>query len=198
MQPIFYTENRGSLPIIPSVDIFCVDRIQNKRHPYGKMRIHARKTTDNVDIFSKLHYLQNSDEVVVDTLLRNSDHFIKNQSSLRESILFFANLIRYRTALNKANFIISSDEDTLVDLKFKFTELLPTKLLVDESVLPKNQIIIGLRELNTFANPICACPMIEINEFREFVKHYKNSSSFFDTQKQYPFIEQGLDRYELY
>lgn len=172
MQPIFYTENRGSLPLIPSVDIFCVDRVQNKRRPYGKMRIHSRTTTDNIDIFSKLHYLQNADEAVVNVLLKNSDHFIKNQTSIRESILFFANLIRYRTALNKANFIISSDEDVLVDLKFKYTELLPTKLLVDETILPKNQIIIGLRELNTFANPICACPLIELNEFRSFISQF--------------------------
>lgn len=198
MQPIFYT-NIGKQRQIPFVDIFCVDRLQNKKYPEGKIRIHTRVSENNYDIFPKTFHYNFSDQKVVNTLLEYSDHFkvkYTNEKDLKEKILYQAEFIKYRTTLSKANFFISSNEEILSSLNYKFTELNKyERFLVDDNILSKDILIIGSRELNTFSNPICACPLIELNAWNNFVGNKLNGR--IDMSKNLPIIEKELDRYEL-
>lgn len=208
MQPIFY-ERISGLSSIPFVDIFCVDRVQNKHVPTGRTRIHARVTTENFDIFPKSFDLSQSDQKVVNVLFEYSDHFQLpkkideySKKELKENVLYQALFVRYRTTMNKANFFISSNEELLNKLNFRFTELNRyERYLVDKSVLPDNVLMLGSREINTFANPICACPLIEKEHFDEFLRSNDVYELYYSREcengKNFPIIEHYLTKYEI-
>lgn len=199
MQPLFFNIDNYGVRHIPFVDIFCVDRLQNKQYPDGKVRIHSRTTTNNTDIFPKTFAYDQADQRVVNVLLKNSDHFklqVDSSTNIKQKVLYQCEFIKYRTTLSKANFFISSNEDLLAGLNFKFTELSNyDRYLVDENTLPNNMMIIGSRVTNTFANPICACPLIEKQDWIRFGQNHL--PKFLDMTKNLPIVEHKLDEYEV-
>lgn len=207
MQPIFVERNQYGVTQIPLIDIFCVERQQNKKIPMGKMKLFTRRTRNNIDVLHKSIYDSQSDNAVINVLLRNSSQYRSNIplsdiKHLKEQILYHGHLLKLKNAMMKANFLISSNEKLLNELRFKFTELKLTKYLVDEKDLPKNILIMGLRELNTFLNPICACPLFDKELWNKWIQ-FNNlshiiSSRHYDMTSQLPIVNKYVDVYELY
>lgn len=207
IQPIFHRDG-----FIEKSSLCSVYHWHNKKNPIGitKCQTKIRKGKDNEKILKNCFHYRVSDYEVIQTLLRNSDHFeledplsflLNNKKILKEKILYQATYIKARTNFAKANFFISSNKDLLDALSFKFTELHHLKkYLVSEKLLPKNLLILGLREKTNFANSIIASPIIDKNDFDKVCKlnGIDIDSMQPDYTKKYPLLERELDRYAIY
>ena len=206
IQPIFIKDD-----FIERSSLTSVYHWHNKKNPIGitKYQAKVRRGEENKPILKNAFHISVADYEVVQTILSNSDHFeteetyeelMNNKKLLKEKILYQATYIKARTNYAKANFFISSNAELLKNLSFKFTELNNLKkYLVTENIIPKNQLIIGLRENSCFANPIIACPIIDKTDFDEVC--HKNGLDYDnmrpDYSKKYPLLERELDRYEI-
>jgi hypothetical protein len=207
IQPIFHKDG-----FIEKSSLYSVYHRHNKKNPIGLTRcqMKIRKNENNNCILKNAFHYRVSDYEVVQTLLKNSDHYemdqplselIQNKKLLKEKILYQATYIKARTNYAKANFFISSNKELLDTLTFKFTELIGLKkYLVSESLLPKNLLILGLRENTNYANSIIACPILDKKDFDEVCR--LNGVDIYNMRpnysKKYPLLERELDRYEIY
>lgn len=208
IQPIFIKDD-----FIERSSLCSVYHRHNKKNPTGltKFQAKVRRGDENKVILKNCFPYEDADYEVIQKLLRYSDHFEteeslnylmlpENKKLLKDKVLYQATYIKARTNFTKANFFISSNADLLKNLSFKFTELGKLKkYLIGENLLPKNQLIIGLRESSCFANPIIASPIIDRNDFDRICSlndiDFDNMRP--DFSKKYPLLERELDRYEI-
>lgn len=207
IQPIFHKDG-----FIERSSLCSVYHRHSKKHPTGVTKFQAkiRRGEENNEILKNAFHYRVADYEVVQTLLKNSDHYVledslefllNNKNLLKEKILYQATYIKARTNYAKGNFFISSNKRLLDTLKFKFTELYHLeKYFVDESIMPNNLLIIGLRESNNFANSIIASPLIDKNDFDKVCKlnDLDPDNMVPNYKKKYPFLERELDRYQIY
>ena len=206
IQPIFIKDD-----FIERSSLCSIYHRHNKKNPTGvtKFQAKVRRGDENNTILKNCFPIQDADYEVVQKILRHSDHFeleepldflISNKKILKEKVLYQATYIKARTNFAKANFFISSNKELLDNLSFKFTELNNLKkYLVGENIIPKNQLIVGLRETSCFANPIIAAPIIDKNDFDRICElndiDFDNMRP--DYSRKYPLLERELDRYEI-
>ena len=207
IQPIFHRDG-----FIEKSSLYSIYHRHNKKNPTGvtKCQNKIRRGDENKDILKNCFHYSVSDYEVIQTLLRYSDHFeledpldylLKNKKVLKEKVLYQATYIKARTNFAKANFFISSNKELLDNLTYKFTELHHLKkYLVSEKLLPKNLLILGLRENTNYANSIIAAPILDKNDFDRICK--LNGIDIYsmrpDYSKKYPLLERELERYTIY
>ena len=75
-----------------------------------------------------------------------------------------------------------------------------TVYLVDEKILPRNVLILGHSDVNSFRNPYVAVPLIDKNHFDEICRlnNIDLDSFSIDPEKRYPIIEKRANLYSLY
>lgn len=129
-------------------------------------------------ILKNAFHINDSSKVVINTLLDNRTFTFKqnaslenllqpeNHSKLKEIIFTHFERIRYYTMMCQGNFIITS-HPKLYNTRLFTTKEVPNHYcyLVDEKLLPKNVIILGHCNLNSFCTPYVACPLIDKKHF---------------------------------
>ena len=112
--------------------------------------------------------LQNALHIKIDKSL---SEFRDNKMSLRKSLLYYSELLKYKNRLNKGNFFITSDDMIYDNIKFAMKQLYPyKKYKVPKEWLEENIIIIGAKGTMNFDNPIIASPFIEEYDYQRFLK----------------------------
>ena len=73
--------------------------------------------------------------------------------------------------------------------------------LVDESILPRNVLILGHSDTHSFRTPYVACPLIDKKHFDDICKMngiHIDDFDVLDTNKKYPLIEKYANLYSLF
>ena len=95
----------------------------------------------------------------------------ENKDSLRYTLLYYSELLKYKNRLNKGNFFITSDKEIYNNIKFAAKQLNKFwKYKAPSEWLEENIIIIGAKGSMNFDNPIIASPFIDKEEYEEFLK----------------------------
>jgi hypothetical protein len=127
-------------------------------------------------ILDNKFHINNADEGVVKFLLNDRTFSFKqncsldcllqkgNESKLKEVLLLHFERIKYYTMMCKGNFIITSNKTLYNKTLFNNAEVRNFNMyLVDEKLLPKNVLILGHSNRNSFRTPFVACPLIDKN-----------------------------------
>lgn len=122
------------------------------------------------------------------------------QKTLMYNLDLRGTYIRLTTIGHKGNFIISSNTEVFGNLTCYPSTGKRKVVFVDESLLPKNCVIVGAHPLSVYANPLVACPIIPKEELEQFCLDNALDTDLivFDKSKQYPFLNMMLDWYEIY
>ena len=175
MQPLFVENNH-----IHESFIGFVYRVGTSCNKTGKMnQLHKYRLGDeNKEILKNAFHISQADRIVVNTLLNektftfkqnaNLDFLLKeeNKDKLKEILLLHFERIKYYTMMCKGNFIITSRKELFNKNLFTCDEVSGYKCyLVDESILPKNVLILGHTNSNSFRSPYVACPLIDKKHF---------------------------------
>lgn len=210
MQPVFVDDNF----ISESFQAF-VYRVGNRRNITGRMhQLHKyRLGNENDVILQNAFHISQADKVVVDTLLNNRtftfkqnaslDELMKkeNHEKLKELLWMHLERIKYYTMMCKGNFIITSRVDLYNRRLFTNNEVRDFNIyLVSESLLPKNVLILGHSDYNSFRTPYVACPLFDKKHFDELCKMNKIDVNNFqiNPKDRYPILEKHLNLYSLY
>lgn len=209
MQPVFVDNGK-----IPSSFLGYAYRVSTYHNPKGTMKYDIRyKLNQNNDyILKDKFHISQAEKTVVNTLLNNSftlkhnvplDVLMQNKPLLKETFYYYMERIHYYIGIGKGNFLITSRKDLYNTNLFLASQVSNYQsYLVDESILPKNIVIIGHRHTITYANPLIACPLIDKQHFDQICKMNGidiESMTMFDSKsKEYPMTEKYLNLYSLY
>lgn len=205
IQPIFVEDNT-----IKSSYLGFVYRTTSLQDKHGTMKYMFKYYNDNDTPLKNCFHYNESQKTVVNFLLNNSftlkvnsrlDDLMKNKPLLKETIWFYMQRIHYYTTACKGNFLITSRKDLYSTLSFLGSEIQNyTPYLVSESLLPRNIVIIGHKNLNAFCNPFIAAPIIDKKHFTQICRLNNIDVKDFGTNpsKHYPLIEKHLNLYSLY
>lgn len=210
IQPIFV--NNGFIKESFQAFVYRVGTIWNKT---GKMhQLHSYRVGDeNMPILKNAFHIKNADKEVVNFLLNQRTFTFKqnarlddlmerkNYKKMKELLLMHFERTKYYTMMCKGNFIITSRQD-LYNRRFFAAWEVPNYevYLVNESVLPKNVLILGHRNKDSFRNPYVACPLIDENHFNEICKlnDINLNDIVFNKDLRYPLIDKYVSLYTLY
>ena len=180
--------------------------VQHQLHKY-------RLGNENNEILKNAFHISQADRMVVNTLLNertftfkqnaNLDSLLKdeNEDKLKEIILLHFERIKYYTMMCKGNFIITSRKELYNKNLFTCDQVKSYKCyLVDESILPRNVLILGHSNYNSFKTPYVACPLIDKKHFNSICEmNGINLNSFqINPKARYPLVEKQLNLYSLY
>ena len=210
MQPVFVENNT-----IPQSFLATIYRAGTGVYKTGKMHQFNsyRIGKENDVILQNAFHVSKADEEVVRLLLNqrtftfkqnaNLDELMKdeNHSKLKEIILMHFERIRYYTMMCQGNFIITSRKDLYNKSLFICSEVYNFEIyLVDESILPRNILILGHGDYNSFRTPYIACPLFDKNYFDELceMNRINLNSMKINSKSRYPLIEKQLNLYSLY
>lgn len=211
MQPIFVSGNDE----IDESFLSFVYRVGNVKNITGNMRslIKLRRGAENDVIIKNKFHISNADRVVVDFFLNQRTFTYKqnasldvlmqenNHKTLKNVILTQFKRIHYHTMMCPGNFIITSRRDLYVRRLFVATEVKDFNCyLVDESILPKNVLILGHSNINSFRTPYVACPLFDKDKFNElcYINGINIDKLKWEKDKEYPMIDKYLTLYSLY
>lgn len=182
-----------------------------KMQQFNKYRIGEK---ENEEILKNSFHINDANRTVVNLLLNERtfsfkqnaslDELMKdeNHEKLKEIILMHLTRIKYYTMMCIGNFLITSRKDLYYKKLFCAGEIKNfTMYLVDESILPRNIIIMGHSDTNSFRTPYVACPLINKNHFDEICEMNDINLQSFDKinpKSRYPLIEKYLNFYSLY
>ena len=126
-----------------------------------------------------------------------------NKNKLRDTLLYYSELLRYWNRLNRGNFFITSNNIIYDNINFAFKQLQKYfKFKVDKSILPENTIIIGAKGMTSFDNPIIASPFFDSDNYKNFLQDNKLSDFYqLNMSKRFPIMEKMnhlYDNYQLY
>lgn len=187
-----------------------VYRITTKNNPQGTMKYMFKFYNDDDTPLKKCFNYNDSEKVIVDFLLNNSftlkvnsslDKLMQNKPLLKQTIWFYMQRIHYYTTIGKGNFLITSRNDLYKSLHFLSSEIKNyTPYLVSEKVLPRNIVIIGHANMNSFFAPFVACPLIDKNHFIQICRMNNIDIKDFEVKsdQQYALIDKHLNLYSLY
>lgn len=211
MQPIFYENGK-----IPESFLGCIYRVGAINNQTGRMHYFSkyRINEENDVILNKKFHINNAEREVVNFLLNDRTFTFKqncsldyllqkgNENKLKELILLHLERIKYYTMMCKGNFIITSNKDLYNRRLFTNSEVFNfNSYFVDESILPKNILLLGHSNKNSFRTPYVACPLFNKENFDEICRMNGinlNQFNVINTKSRYPLIEKELDLYSLY
>lgn len=207
IQPLFVDKN-----VIPTAFLGFVYRVANFMRKEGKLHYMIRytKNDDNNDILKNAFHVKDAEYHVVNKILQNSftlkhngslDQLMNNTSLLKETLMYYFERIHYYITIGKGNFIITSREDLYYTPLFSFLDTPRFQMyLVDESLLPKNKIILGHKNISSFSSPLVACPLIDKSHFDELceMNNIDIDKIPFDKSARLPMITKYLQLYSLY
>ena len=210
IQPVFVENNT-----IPQSFLASIYRAGTSIYKTGKMHQFNsyRIGKENDVILKNAFHISRADQEVVRFLLNqrtftfkqnaNLDELMKdeNHEKLKELILMHFERIRYYTMMCQGNFIITSRNDLYNKSLFIISEVYNFEIyLVNESILPRNILILGHSSCNSFRTPYVACPLIDKSHFDEICKLncIDLNGLTVNPKSRYPLIEKHLDLYSLY
>lgn len=212
MQPIFVEDgqiNESFLATIYRVGNWI--NITGKMHQFNKYRLGSE---ENKEILQNCFHIKDADRKVVKLLLdertftfkqnASLDEMLKeeNHEKLKELLLMHFTRTKYYTMMCMGNFIITSRKDLYYKKLFTQTEVKNFEMyLVDESILPRNVLILGHSDTNSYRTPYVACPLIDKKHFDDICKMNGINIEKFDVldeTKKYPLIEKYANLYSLY
>lgn len=126
-----------------------------------------------------------------------------DKKKLRDLLLYYSELLKYKNRLNKGNFFITSNQPIFNNINFAFKQLQNwNKYIINKDYLADNLIIIGARGTTSFDNPIIASPFIDRVDYEIFKRNNKLSDFIIpDMSKRFPIISKMnkmYDNYQLY
>lgn len=207
IQPVFVENNT-----IPTAFMGFVYRVANFMRQQGKLHYMIRYTKhqENNDILQNAFHVKNAASNVVNAILKNSfslkhdgclDNLMENKPLLKQTIMYYLERIHYYISIGKGNFIITSRKDLYLTPLFTPWQVLDFQVyLVDESILPKNVLILGHRNSSVFSCPLVACPLIDKKHFDELcnLNGIVIDDIPFDKTQKYPIMSKYLELYSLY
>lgn len=211
MQPLFVDNGK-----IDESFLGFVYRVGTCWNQVGKMHYlsNYRFGNENDCILQNKFHISNSDEKVVNFFLKERtftfkqncslDDLLKdgNEKKLKEILLLHLERIRYYTMMCQGNFIITSNEKLYGKKLFGITEVHNFNIyLVKSNLLPKNVLILGHSNRNSFKTPYIACPLIDKTHFTEICNlNNINLRDFdkLDSSLRYPLLDKENDLYSLY
>lgn len=211
MQPIFYKNGR-----IEESFLGFVYRMGTSNNVVGKMHYMSsyRIGAENDIILRNKFHIRDANKVVVDFFLNERTFTFKQNCSLdnildrgddamlKEILLTHFTRTKYYTMMYPGNFIITSNLNLYHKNLFTAAESRNFNMyLVDESILPRNVIILGHSNRNSFKTPYVACPLIDKNHFDELCRMNNINLRDFDNinpKDRYPLIQKNFDLYSLY
>jgi hypothetical protein len=159
-------------------------------------------------------HISNADREVVKLLLNDRTFTFKQNGSLdellkkenlpklKEILLMHMKRIKYYTMMCMGNFIITSHKDLYYASLFNTCDIRNINhYYVDESILPKNVVILGHSNNNSFRTPYIACPLIDKQKFDNLCDlNGINLNDFneINPSKTYPLTLKWLNYYSLY
>lgn len=209
MQPVFVDKGR-----IQQSFLGYAYRISTYHNPKGTMKydIRYRLNENNDYILKDKFHISQSEKTVINTLLNNSftlkhnvplDILMQNKPLLKQTFYYYMERIHYYIGIGRGNFLITSRNDLYKTPLFLASEIKNFQpYLVNESILPRNIVIIGHRNTNAYANPLVACPLIDKVHFDDICKlngiDIDNMTMNDSKSKQFPMTEKYLNLYSLY
>jgi hypothetical protein len=211
MQPIFYKNG-----CIDESFVGSVYRVGTCWNVTGNMHYLSsyRFGDDTNHILNNKFHINDANKTVVNFLLNDRTFSFKqncsleyllekgNEAKLKEVLLLHFERIKYYTMMCKGNFIITSNKTLYNKTLFNNAEVRNFNMyLVDENLLPKNVLILGHSNRNSFRTPYVACPLIDKNHFDEICKLNGINLKEFDnlnTKTRFPLTISELNLYSLY
>lgn len=131
-------------------------------------RIYSKAVDNKIaELYSLNLLLQNSLHIKINKSLNDLEN---NKDSLRYTLLYYSELLKYKNRLNKGNFFITSNQQIFDNIKFAARQLNNfKKYKVSSNVLEENLIIIGAKGSVNFDNPIIAVPFIDYTDYYNFL-----------------------------
>lgn len=208
IQPVLF---QGEVP--QRISLFSLQR-------YTKWRDNA--TTNNIfyvpkiykglsakNIYDKSISANLSELYVLNLLLQNSlhirvqytlDELQNDKVKLKNLLLYYSELLKYKNRMNKGNFFITSDNKIFNNIKFAAKQLNNyKKYKIESSYLEENLIIIGAKGYVNFDNPIIAVPFINSNDYNTFIKDRINFQ--INQSSSWPvmsYMRKEYDNYQLF
>lgn len=208
IQPIFYENNK-----IEQSYLGFVYRTAAHRNREGTMRfmIKSRIGEENNEILNNKFHISEAPKRIINFLANNCfllkhntslDVLMKNDDLLKETLKYYLKRIELYISVGCGNFIITSRKDLYHKKILTAADVQNLQMfLVDETVVPRDVIIIGHKNLNTFCNPYVLCPLIDKKHFNEICDlNGININSFnnINPSEKYPLMEKHLNLYSLY
>lgn len=131
-------------------------------------RIYNNAISDKLlDLYSLNLLLQKSLHLKINKSL---EELKKDKNKLRNLLLYYSEVLKYKNRLNKGNFFITSDTEIYNNIKFAATQLNRfNKYIVPSDWLEENLIIVGAKGCVNFDNPIQVSPFINEYDFKKFL-----------------------------
>ena len=211
MQPLFV--NNGKIDESFLGTIYRQGTANNRTgvmQQFNKWRI----GDENDFILKNSFHISNADREIVNLLLNNRTFTFKQNGSLdnllqkenlhklKEIILMHMKRIKYYTMMCMGNFIITSHKDLYYSSLINLCEVKDVNhYYVDESILPKNVVIIGHSNYNSFRTPYVACPLFDKQKFDDLCEMNGinlNDFNEINPKKTYPLTNKWLNYYSLY
>ena len=206
IQPTFVENNK-----IPQSFFTYIYRSVNHANKGGRMNYMMRYKLgeDNNDILQNCFHINDCDRHVVKTIMQNSFTFkhevpinelLKNDKLLTQTLLYYMERIHYYVCLGPGNFLITSRQD-LYNKKLLTTYDVKdfTVYLVEESILPKNVLILGRKHTDALATPIVASPLIDKVKFDKLkeLNGITDELFSFNPELKYPMMDKYIKIYDL-
>lgn len=210
MQPMFVKNGK-----IDESFVGFVYRVGSKLNVTGKQQqLHKwRLGEENNEILRNAFHINDADRNVVKTLLQDRTFTFKQNGNLddlmtpekfpllKDILLMHMKRIKYYTMMWTGNFIITSRKDLYYSNPFALKDVKEyTPYLVSEDLLPRNVLILGHSNNNSFMTPYVACPLFDKEIFDDLCSMNNIDVRQFEINpsKRYPLIEKQLNLYSLY
>ena len=211
IQPVFVEDGKIQESFFGFV--YRVGHFINETGKMHQMHKYRLGVEENNEILKNCFHIKDANRAVVNMFLNDRTFTFKqnasldvlmkeeNHDKLKELIMMHFMRIKYYTMMCKGNFIITSRKDLYYRRLFTTNEVHGYEIyLVDESILPRNVLILGHHDFCSFRNPYVAAPIIDKKHFDEICKMNKIDLNSFtvDPNKRYPLIEKHYNLYSLY
>ena len=207
IQPVFHTNFNISTSFLG-----FVYRMATQVNKKGQMKylMKYRLGEENKEIIDNKFHISEAPKRVIDTILKNSFTFkhntplnvlLNNDDLLKETIYYYLKRIELYTSLGCGNFVITSNQDLYYKKFFTSNEIKNFNIyLVQETLLPKNIVLLGHKNSNSFGCPYVAAPLIDKNHFDEIcsMNRINLKDIPYKMDKRYPITEHQLNLYSLY
>lgn len=207
IQPTFYKDG-----VIDKSFLGFVYRIVHTFNKGGTMKtmFKYRIGEENDIILKNKFHVKDYERRVLNTLYENSftlkhnaslDSLMEDDKKLKETLYYYMKRIELYVSLGCGNFLITSRNELYNKTLFYASEISNfTTYLVSEDLMPKNILLIGHKNNNTFGNPYVASPLIDENHFDEICKlnNICLDDFTFNKKEKYPLIDKYVNLYSLY
>lgn len=207
IQPVFHTDYK-----IDTSFLGFVYRVATQTNRTGTMKysMKYRIGEENDEIIKNKFHIDEAPKAVIDTILRNSftlkhntplAELLSDDKLLKETLYYYLKRIELYISVGSGNFIITSLSELYYKHLFIQSEIGNFQLyIVPERLLPRNVMILGHKNTNSFGTPIVAAPLIDKPHFDSIceMNNIRLSDFGYDMKKQWSITERYFDIYSLY